>query len=272
MKSLLKEFFDGEKIEYFSVLPYQSANVTRQYIMARENFVPKSIIIFLVPYYAGETVNISRYAASRDYHLYLGEITEKLSKYLESQIEGIHSKGYGDHSPIDERDAAAKCSLGIIGKNGLLINEKYGSYIFIGELVCDVEPERFGEFCFSEPRYCDECGRCRAACPTAGLVDKTMPCLSAITQKRGELTDSEKTLMKNNGTVWGCDICQTVCPHNENPRITPIKFFHENRIVNLTPETFQEMSDDEFSTRAFSWRGRKVLERNIDIVKKTDPM
>lgn len=268
MKNKLGCFFENEKIEYFSALSYSDCKVTRPDIMAREDFVPKSVIIFLVPYYSGECVNISRYAASRDYHIYLREITDKLSLFLGGEIPGIKSKGYGDHSPIDERAAAASCGLGIIGDNGLLINEKYGSYVFIGELITDVDASLFGNFSLSEPRQCEHCGSCLRACPTKRLSARENACLSAITQKRGELTDSEKELVRKSGTVWGCDVCQESCPHNKTKNQTPIKFFHEQRITNLTRDVLAQMSDEEFSSRAFSWRGRKTVLRNLDILEK----
>lgn len=268
MKNKLRRFFEKEKIEYFSVLPYSQCRIIRPDIMEREAFEPKCVIVFLVPYYSGECVNISRYAASRDYHIYLDSITERLSQILEGEALGVKFKGYGDHSPIDERDAAAKCSLGVIGDNGLLINEKYGSYVFIGELICDIEPDLLALTSVGSVKFCEHCGACRLACPTGRLTDPEQPCLSAITQKRGSLTDPEKELIKKTGTVWGCDACQEACPHNENPKTTPIKFFCEDRITNLTSEILADLSDGEFSSRAFSWRGRKTLLRNLDIYEK----
>jgi epoxyqueuosine reductase QueG len=268
MKKRLKQFFDSEKIEYFSVIPYSMTAVTRPDIMARESFVPKSVIIFLVPYYSGDCTNISRYAAARDYHIFIRDITDKMSLFLKDELSDIKCKGYGDHSPIDERDAAAKCSLGVIGDSGLLINEKYGSYVFIAELITDAEPSLFGDFALGEVKYCEHCTACRAACPTGRLSEPKNPCLSAITQKKGELSEYEKELLQKNCTAWGCDICQMACPHNENPHTTPIKFFCEERITNLTDEVLTRMSDEEFFSRAFSWRGKKVLERNLEVLKK----
>ncbi len=268
MKNRLKEFFDTEKIEYFSVLPYSECKVLRPDIMAREDFLPKSVIIFLIPYYGGECLNISRYAASRDYHIYVKEITEKLASFLKCEIANIRCKGYGDHSPIDERDAAAKCNLGIIGDNGLLINEKYGSYVFIAELVCNAEPALFGDFLLNGVNFCEHCAACRNACPTKRLSTPDAPCLSAVTQKRGELSADEKEIMKKVGSAWGCDLCQQVCPHNAEPKISPIPFFTEDRITELTGKEMSQMSDVEFSVRAFSWRGRKTVLRNLDVLEK----
>jgi len=268
MKNKLKRFFENEKIEYFSHLPYSACKAVRPDIMAREDFFPRSVIIFLVPYYGGECTNVSRYAASRDYHIYLKDVTNRLSGLISESHPDVRSKGYGDHSPIDERDAAAKASLGIIGDSGLLINEKYGSYVFIAELITDAEPSLFGEYAISQAQQCEHCGACRDSCPTARLSNPENICLSAITQKRGVLTDSESQLIRSSESVWGCDVCQAVCPHNSMPKLTPISFFLENRITELTEDVLSKMSDEEFSERAFAWRGRKTVLRNLEILKK----
>ena len=101
-------------------------------------------------------------------------------------------------------------------------------------------------------------------------MDKSDPrpkseCLSAITQKKGELSEHERHLMLENNTVWGCDICQNVCPYTKNAEYTKIPFFEKEIITTLTQELVEGMSDEEFSSRAFSWRGRGVLIRNLKI-------
>ena len=104
--------------------------------------------------------------------------------------------GYGDHSPIDECHGAIISGLGVLGDNGLVINEKYGSYVFVADVICDVEPEKLGEVSRYEIRRCEHCGICKSSCPTGILCGKGNDCLSAITQRKGELSDSEITLMK----------------------------------------------------------------------------
>jgi epoxyqueuosine reductase len=264
-------FFSSTGIEYYAVADIKNVRLTKGELLEREDFVPRSVILFLVPYYTLTPKNISRYAASRDYHIYLKEIGNRLSSFLKERIPEISCKGYGDHSPIDERHAAAKCALGVIGDNGLLINEKYGSYVFIADLVTDAPASLFGEYLQREPEGCEHCAACISACPTGRLADRTAPCLSAVTQKRGELSDDEAELIKRTGGVWGCDACQEVCPHNVSPIRTPIEFFHEARIEGLTKEILLDMNEDEFSERAFAWRGRKTLLRNLDIASIKNP-
>ena len=265
----IKSFFEKEKIEYFSVLPYSFCRETAPEIMAREDFSPKSVIIYLIPYYTGVGVNLSRYAISRDYHLCIKEISERLIATLSKSFPDAHFRSYGDHSPIDERHAAISAGLGILGDSGLLINEKYGTYVFIADVVTDIPPELLGAKVTPEKlQKCISCGACKRACPTGILSGKSCECLSFITQKKGELTSDEILLMKQYNTVWGCDECQSACPYNKNAKLTPVPFFFEQRIEKLTQEVLDSMSKEEFKTRAFAWRGRKTVERNVKIFKE----
>ena len=264
MHERIKEFFEKEKIEYYSVLSYADCRQTNPGIIERETFTPKSVIIFLVPYYISKGENMSSYSTSLDYHLAIKDITGRLKALVEEIYEGSRSHGYGDHSPIDERSAALISGLGILGDNGLVINEKYGSYIFIADLVTDVEPSVISA---QEPRrveFCMHCGRCKETCPTKILSGEGEDCLSAITQRKGELSDFEIDLMKKYDTVWGCDECQRCCPYNKNIEKTPIEFFSRERITRLTKEVVEAMNKEEFSRRAFSFRGRKTVIRNLE--------
>ncbi len=263
----LRDFFEKQGIEYYAVLDYGAARETSPAIMARESFTPRSVIMFLLPYYAGECDNLSRYAAARDYHIAIRHYTSALIDLLRTLFPNCSAKGYGDHSPIDERDAALSAGLGILGDSGLLINESYGTYVFIADVVTDIPPEAIGESGSPRPHgHCISCGACRRACPTGVLRGESPDCLSAITQRKGELTEPEIALMRKFNTVWGCDLCQSSCPHNKEPKITPITFFLEDRITRLTGERLASMSKAEFRDRAFAWRGRKTVERNLDLL------
>lgn len=263
----LSDFFEKRNIEYFAVLDYNDCRETSHEIMSRESFTPRSVIIYLLPYYTGETVNISRYAASLDYHLIIGEVGRELAAFVKERYPTSESRAYGDHSPIDERHAALIGGLGILGDSGLLINEKYGTYSFIGDLVTDIPPEELGATQPMSVKRCSGCGACKRACPTGILRGEGTMCLSAITQRKGELSEDECALMREYNTAWGCDICQTACPHNKNPRKTPIPFFYTDPIYNLTEDILDKMDKKTFLARAFSWRGRKIVERNLKILK-----
>ena len=131
----LESFFKSESIEFWGVLDYRDAREVSPHIAKRAGFIPKSIIMYLIPYFVTKGENLSSYATSLDYHLVIKEINDRLAKVVSEIFQGCQTRGYGDHSPIDERGAALSLGLGLLGENGLLINEKYGSYVFIADLV-----------------------------------------------------------------------------------------------------------------------------------------
>ena len=263
MKDEILAFFAEEKIEYYAALDYRDCIETNARIIGSENFIPKSVIIFLIPYFVSQPKNLSAYAASEDYHLIINRLTDALIGRLRGLYPENFFRGYGDHSPIDERAAAISAGLGILGDSGLLINEKYGTYVFIADVVTDIHSDVLGVNAPTPVRNCMHCGRCKNACPTGILRGEGDACLSAITQRKGTLSEGEIALMKRYNTVWGCDICQSVCPYNEKREITPIDFFHENRIEELTTDALASLDEVTFSRRAFAWRGRKTVERNV---------
>jgi len=271
--SRYQEFLLQEGIECFASLPISACKLTRSYLLERiEGFSPKSVLVMLLPYYVGETKNISVYASSRDYHLYAGELLSELALRLQEQYDGYRFYGFADHSPIDERDAAAKAGLGVFGENGLLINERYSSFVFLCEIISDLPPESFGEVKVLSPKFCEGCGACKRACPTGILSGKGDSCLSAVTQKKGTLTEEEQNLILHSGSAWGCDSCQNACPYTKRAKekgtiVTPISFFHEKRMTEISEEVLRAMSPAEFKERAFSWRGKEPLLRNLKILK-----
>lgn len=223
----------------------------------------KCCIVALFPYFCGykDESNLSIYTHGTDYHLVTRRILNAVAENCGLSDYRIHA----DTGPYIERELAVNAGLSFIGKNGLCINKKYGSYFFIGYIVCN---EDYG---FSIPCQdtCTGCNKCISSCP-GGALSKGFcedKCLSAITQKKGELTLEETELVRNHNTVFGCDICQRVCPHNRDISKTPISDFSDNLITELSYENIKDLSEREFkriyADRAFAWRGAKPIVRNI---------
>ena len=228
----------------------------------------RSVIVYLFPYYLGDNFyvngNISKYAAVPDYHTAAGAILEKAAHELKENFPDFAFECFCDNSPLDEVSAAVAANLGVRGRNSLLISKEYGSFCFIGEIVTDlyIKPEPV-----PENTACLGCGACEKLCPVGALargrVDKTK-CLSALTQKKENLTPEEAALIKKSGCAWGCDVCQNVCPMNVNIKTTPIAEFARG----AKPRA--DITDD-ITGRAFAWRGEKVIKRNIEILGCNKP-
>ncbi len=257
MNNFTKKLLEEEKIEYYGIIPFSSCRVINEPLLKRTlgDTEIKSAIMLAVPYFTGKHErNISLYAVPKDYHIYFKELFGRIIPKLKEKFPDNVFYGFADSSPISETYAAALCGLGVIGDNIRLITEKYGSYVFIGEILTDLELERYGIF---EIKHCRHCGKCKTACPVSE------GCLSEMTQRKGKLADETAELIKNLGTAWGCDICQDVCPMNEKIKKTPIEFFTKDLIPNVSSELINKMTENEFSERAYSWRGRKTILRNL---------
>ena len=273
IQQLLKE----RDIFLSAPLSLSDCTVTRAYLLEREG-IPKSgsAVIFAIPYHSPECEsykrNISRYAVGQDYHLFARQLSCELLPILQKEFPENRFALFADHSPIDEREAAAKGGLGMIGKHGLLITEPYSSYVFLAELITDYPlPSNLKKE--NTVRYCEGCGACLAVCPYA--KGETDTCLSSLTQKKGDLTEEEKDTIQKYRTAWGCDLCQEACPHTRSALRkgsidSPITFFRKHLLPTPTYNGVMAMTDQQFSTRAYAWRGRSVILRNLAVVKEQD--
>ena len=256
----------AEGIDCAGLVPLAACRVTRAYLLARAGLPAGagSVIMLALPYRAaGETdANLSAYAIPPDYHHIAAALFARLIPALEAHFPGAKFAGFADHSPIDERHAAAIAGLGVIGDNGLIITKRYGTYVFLAELITDLPTDAAP----GEIGTCAHCGACRAACPVG--LDWSR-CLSALTQKKGELTADEAAALIAHGSVWGCDICQNACPHNRAAVCAPLPAFTADRIPHLTAAIVEAMDDDTFARRAYAWRGRAVILRNLRLMEET---
>jgi len=219
----------------------------------------QSVIMCLFPYKTGCVPrNISRYAVVRDYHEVAGHMLDNSAKGLAWEFPGNRFVWFTDNSPIPEVYAASLCGLGKRGDNGLLIHEKYGSWVFIGEIVTDLALPESGKN--TGIKECGHCGVCAQACPAGALAAGDISlCLSGISQKKGKLTARERELLRKSESAWGCDACQEACPLNRQAACTGIKEFLEGQIPVIDCDT-------TLHGRAFAWRGREVIRRNVEII------
>ncbi len=253
------EFFSQESIEYFAPLKREHLCLADGKTLDES---VKSAFVFLMPYYTRPYPdrNVSLYSVCLDYHSYIKELSCRFERKLAQKNATFSFRFMSDASPVSEVVTAARAGLGVMGQNRLLINEKYGSFVFVGTLLTD---EVFEEECYVLPKdedNCIGCGKCKDAC--AFLRGERDFCLSELNQRKN-VTDDELAVITSAPLCWGCDDCQIVCPMNSNVPSTPIEFFKREPLDVLTYEAVKAMPKTEFSKRAYSWRGKRVILRNL---------
>ncbi|MDY4510554.1 tRNA epoxyqueuosine(34) reductase QueG [Streptococcus hyovaginalis] len=201
-----------------------------------------------------------------DYHYVLQDKLDRLAKGIEELTEDFEYKGMVDTGALVDTAVAKRAGIGFIGKNGLVISKEFGSYMYLGELITNLEIEPDQEVDYG----CGDCTRCLEACPTSCLIgDGTMNarrCLSFQTQDKGMMAMEFRKKIKT--VIYGCDICQICCPYNrgiDNPIASEID--PELAQPELIP--FLELSNksfkEQFGKIAGSWRGKNILQRNAII-------
>ncbi len=224
-----------------------------------DNILPgvKSILVTASNYYssAKHTENnfkISRYAWGTDYHDTIYPRLKKLGKYISELSPGAEFRPYVDTGPVLEKIWAAKAGLGWIGKHGLIIHPRFGSWIFLGILfsTLELEPDT------PVANRCGQCTRCIDSCPAKAIymdsIVDSRKCLSYWTIESKLDNDIPNNILNNsNGWAFGCDTCQDVCPWNKKlAKETREPLFHpRNDETNLNSEIIKQMSDEEFRLR-----------------------
>ena len=260
----MKELLKNNKISEYGIVDFEKLTVINRRLLPKEQI--KSVLFVLMPYKTGNVFptdgyNMGLFARITDYHLYFSRLSEKLLSRLE-EISGGKVFAFADHSPIFEKEGAAKCGLGFIGKNSLLINPTYGSFVFIG---CFLFTKRIEEEIRNCDLNCGDCNACTKACPNNAIGDDkidTKLCLSAISQKKNKAIE-DKIILAKTKTVWGCDICQNVCPYNKQAVSSPLLDFDENAIENISAEMISTMGENEYKKYAFSYREKNVISENL---------
>ena len=251
--------------------PFTAADIDER-LIGTADFMPRSAIVCLFPYHVAHEgpTNLSRYTWATDYHLvvtdYLQRLIDKLKTTAPDALFSIHC----DTTPLADRYMAYLAGLGFYGKNKCFINPTWGSYIVIGTVLTTLEFEPNTLMADT----CVGCNRCITSCLGQCLNDTEFnyaTCKSYLTQKKGDLTDDERAIIRKSPLLFGCDVCQEVCPHNKDLPTTPIIEFQSIEPY-VDVDELESMTNKEFKAkyghRAFSWRGKKILIRNHEYITK----
>ncbi|MCS6795469.1 MAG: tRNA epoxyqueuosine(34) reductase QueG [Raineya sp.] len=235
----------------------------------------KSVISVLLNYFPkqdlskqnGDNFKIAKYAYGEDYHFVIKRKLHELLNFIRENIGDVHGRAFVDSAPVMDKVWAERSGLGWRGKNSNLINKKLGSFFFIGELIVDLElaPDA------PTGDYCGSCRRCMEACPTEAIVSPYVvdgsKCISYLTiELKNEIPQEFQGKMNN--WIFGCDICQDVCPWNRfaKPHQTP-EFEPNEALKNMQKKDWLEITEEVFAkvfTKSALKRAKiKGLQRNI---------
>lgn len=239
----------------------------------------KSVISLTLNYFPEERQSdpdapkISKYAYGMDYHTVIKDKLFELLNFISEEIGEVSGRAFVDSAPVLDRAWAKRAGIGWIGKNSNLISKKSGSFFFLAELIVDLELEYDGAF---ETDHCGTCTKCIDACPTEAILNPFVidakKCISYLTiELREEIPDGFNDKMDN--WMFGCDICQDVCPWNRfsvphsEPKLQP-----SENLLSMRKEDWLDITEDVFKVifknSAVKRTKFKGLTRNIDFLKR----
>ena len=212
----------------------------------------KSVISLTYNYFPEKTqrngsYKIAKYAYGTDYHFVVKEKLKELLNFIQEEIGEVNGRAFVDSAPILEHAWAQKAGIGWVGKNSLTLSKQKGSFFFLSELILDLDLE------YDEPMKTDHCGTCTKcidACPTEAILPgKTVDGSKCISYFTIELKEEIPTEMagKFDDWIFGCDICQDVCPWNRFSLPHKEEKFHPNEeILNYSKSDWEEITEDVF--------------------------
>ena len=236
----------------------------------------KSVISLLLNYYPSESQNlesykISKYAYGQDYHFVIKEKLKELLDTIQTEIGEVSGRAFVDSAPVLDKAWAAKSGLGWIGKNSNLLTQQVGSFYFIAELIVDLDLD----YDHATTDHCGTCTACIDACPTEAIVAPYIvdgsKCISYFTI---ELKENIPMEMKGKMDDWmfGCDVCQDVCPWNKFSKAHNEPLFNPNpELLSFTKKDWEEITTDVFQkvfkNSAVKRTKLEGLTRNIEFLK-----
>jgi epoxyqueuosine reductase len=213
----------------------------------------KSVITLLLNYFPAEqqktgVPRVSKYAYGKDYHEVIREKLKNFLKTLQKNIGEINGRGFTDSAPVLERSWAVKSGLGWVGKNGNLITKSQGSFFFIATLITDLELEPDDPFAKD---YCGTCTKCIDSCPTEAILPNKVidgsKCISYFTIELKDMLIPGEMKGKFENNMFGCDICQDVCPWNRFSKPnTETEFTPLNEVLNFSKNDWEELTEESF--------------------------
>jgi epoxyqueuosine reductase len=238
----------------------------------------KSVITLLLNYFPSEKQNgdapkISTYAYGNDYHEVIREKLKMLLQLIKVEIGEVNGRGFVDSAPVLERSWAQKSGLGWIGKNGNLINKQSGSYFFIATLIVDL-PLQYDNVMVKD--FCGTCTKCIDSCPTEAILPNKVvdgsKCISYYTIELKDALLPNAMQGKFDNWMFGCDVCQDVCPWNKFSSPTKeINFTPLPQILNFTTTDWEELTEESFKTifKHSAIRRTKFggIKRNLNFLK-----
>jgi epoxyqueuosine reductase len=241
----------------------------------------RSVISLLFNYYTGkeqkdpEAPVISKYAYGKDYHFVMKERMNLLFDFIKSLHPEAEGRIFVDSAPVLDRAWAYRGGLGWIGKNSCLISRNAGSFVFIGEIILNLELE-YNQV--PENDFCGSCNRCVEACPTGAILDKrtldSEKCISYQTiENKGEISPELAGLLS--GRVFGCDICQDVCPWNRKAILhAEPEFEPKTALLDMSAEQWSQLDQEKymelFTASPVERAGYKKLRSNVAFLEKKD--
>ena len=250
-------------------LDYLQRNVDKRFDPALLFEGARSVVVCAVSYKRPVSTgpvasHIASYAHSRDYHLTIRERLSELQNYLKETVPDSRSRVFTDTAPLSEKSWAVEAGLGWIGRHSLLVHPRLGSFVLLGEIVTPAELEPDAPFA---GEHCGRCRACMEACPAGAILpDRKIDAGRCISRRTIEKTDGDEGDL--HGWLFGCDVCQRVCPHNSkapdgrHPMFAPVPELETSSAAEWTAMT-QERFDELYGETPLSRCGLARLQARI---------